>query len=576
MYIRHWRVYVAGLVIGIVISLGQVGDHFLAPMRVYGRADFYTQANGSMYVPQRAVQPGVTTATITPTTQLSFTNQTIGANVAITHATITKTEMDLAISGAAAGDFNRDGWQDLFVAGGGARPDALFINQGNGTFAEESKAWGVGVQQRSAGVAVGDYDNDGWLDIFVTTHGLTQTMAAGHHRLYHNNQNGTFTDMAQMAGVNRSSPLWPDGFGATFGDYDLDGYLDLFVTGWQPGDDGNRLYHNNRNGTFTDVTDIAGDFNTGLRGFSPCFVDMNGDRYPELLVSGDYSTSRYYINNRNGAFTEQSGPAGVRVPMFGMGSAIGDFNHDGLFDWYITSIYQPDSFGGAGNHLFINQGNHRFIDQAVAAGVDNGGWGWGTIGVDLNHDGWLDIVETNGWSLQLPFYNQPARVWLNQDGQHFTEAASAVGLNYRQSGRGLLNFDYDNDGDQDIVITSNNDKLALFRNDLAGPATNWLRVFLDTSHAPNLAPNGIGARIQIRVGNALYVQTIKACSNYLSQSELSAHFGLGRATLVDEVRVEWSDGQVTSLTNVPANQTLTLSPLARLHLPIISAGKLHP
>lgn len=571
-----WRAYIAGLVVGMVVSLSPLENSFLQPMKVYSQAYLYTEANGMVHVSHTAVHPVAMTASITSTTQLTFTDQTLGANVAITHATYTKNDLDLMISGAAVGDFNRDGWEDLFVAGGGATPDALFMNQGNGTFTEEGKAWGVGIHQRSAGVAVGDYDNDGWPDIFVTTHGVTQTMATGHHRLYHNNQNGTFTDMAKIAGVNTSSPLLPDGFGATFGDYDLDGYLDLFVTGWQPGGNGNRLYHNNRNGTFTDVTEVAGNFNTNLRGFSPCFVDMNGDRYPELLVSGDYSTNKYYINNRDGTFTEQSSSAGVRVPIFGMGSAIADFNNDGLFDWYVTSIYQPDNFAGAGNRLFINQGNHRFTDQATAAGVADGGWGWGAVGVDLNHDGWTDLVETNGWSLQSQFYNQPARVWLNQGDNHFSEVARAVGLIHRQSGRGLLNFDYDNDGDQDIVITSNNEKLALFRNDLSGPATNWLRVFLDTSHTANLAPNGIGARVQIRVGNALYVHAITACANYLSQSELSAHFGLGSATLVDEVRVEWSDGQVTSVTNVPANQTLTLSASAKLYLPIIAAGKSQP
>ena len=256
-----------------------------------------------------------------------------------------------------------------------------------------------------------------------------------------------------------------------------------------------------------------------------------------------------------------------------MGSTVADFNHDGLLDWYVTSIYQA-SFGGDGNRLFINQGKDHFMERAAAAGVDNGGWGWGTVAVDLNHDGWVDLVETNGWPLELQFQNQPARVWLNKGNDHFAEVANVVDLNYQQQGRGLLNFDYDNDGDQDIVITSNNGRLTLFRNDLAGPATNWLRILLDTSHHPRLAPNGIGARVLVRIGHTTYLRTIQACANYLSQSELSAHFGLGSAPIIDEVRVEWSDGTVTSLTNISANQTLTLTPPYRLYLPVILAKKL--
>lgn len=513
-------------------------------------------------VPRRSSGEAVKTA------GLAFTDQTVTANLLITHATFSKTELNLMISGAAAGDFNNDGWGDLFVVGGGIASDALFINQGDGAFQEQGAAWGVAAQQRGAGAAVGDYNNDGWLDLFVTSHGITETGTVGHHRLYRNNKNNSFTDVAHEAGVHQSSAVTPDGFGATWGDYDLDGDLDLFVAGWQAGAKGNRLFRNNGNGTFSDLTDNTSSFNNGLRGFSPCFADMNSDRYPELLVAGDYNTSKYFVNNQHGGFTDESEAAGVKLPAYGMGSAIADLNNDGRPDWYVTSIYKA-SFGGDGNRLFINQGNHRFVERSAIAGVQDGRWGWGTSAVDLNHDGWLDLVETNGWPVEAQFRNQPTRVWLNQRNGQFSEMASVVGLVYRREGRGLLNFDYDNDGDQDIVITGNNDRLHLFRNDLTGTDTYWLRIFLDTSSDPSLTPNGIGAHIQVRIGNTLYHRTIQACSNFLSQSELSAHFGLGSATTVDEVRVEWPHGLVTVVHNITANQTLNLTPVQAIYLPLI-------
>ena len=500
---------------------------------------------------------------------LTFTNQTATAKLTFTHTTFSKLEPDLMISGAAVGDFNNDGWGDLFVLGGGVTPDALFINQGNGAFTEEGATWGLAVQQRGAGAAVGDYNHDGWLDIFVTSHGITETAAVGHHRLYRNNQNGTFTNVATAAGVNRSTRTVPDGFGATFGDYDLDGDLDLFVAGWQAGAEGNRLFRNNDNGAFTDVTESAGTFNTGLRGFSPCFVDMNGDRYPELLVTGDFNTTRYFGNKHNGLFLDQSEAAGIKVPAYGMGSAIADLDNDGRLDWYVTAIYKA-SFGGEGNRLFLNQGNDRFSERAAAVGVQDGRWGWGTAAVDLNHDGWLDIVETNGWPLEAQFQNQPARVWLGQETGQFSEVASAVGLTHTLDGRGLLTFDYDNDGDQDVVITSNNEPLQLFRNELTGSDTRWLRIFLDTRALADLPPNGIGAHVQVRVGSTTYHRTIQACATFLSQSELSAHFGLASAVLVDEIRVEWPNGLVTSVQNVMSNQTLKLSAGQQSYLPIIN------
>ena len=493
---------------------------------------------------------------------LRFSNQTATANVAITHATALGRNEDgsMMMVGAAAGDFNNDSLVDLFVVGGGLEFDALFINQGNGTFTDVAQTAGLSELHVGSGVAVGDYNDDGWQDIYVTSFGPLEAIGPGHNRLYRNNGDLTFTDVAVEAGVGLSSPELADGLGASFGDYDLDGDLDLFVTGWRKNSQGNRLFRNNGDGTFSDVTGTSGIVDNGIRGFSPCFADMDGDHFPELLLVADFGTSQYYVNNADGTFTEHTSESGVGLEWAGMGSTVGDFDNDGRLDWYTTAIYDDDPAGrGDGNKLYYNQGGQKFIERAQAAGVDDGGWGWGAIAVDLNHDGWLDLVETNGWEDLRPYQDELSKLWISNGDGTFSEAAQAAGFNHVLDGRGLLYFDYDNDGDQDIVVTAVNGELQLYRNDLVKPDANWLRVFLDTSAAPGLAPNGIGARVSVRVGDQVYYRHILACPHYLTQSELSAHFGLGGASMVDELRVEWADGSVTTRANVAINQTISVA-----------------
>lgn len=493
--------------------------------------------------------------------QLQFSNQTTAANIDLTHTIALHRKDDGAtmMGGAAAGDFNNDGRQDLFAIGGGLEADGLFINQGDGTFENRAETAGLAELHVGSGVAVGDYNSDGWLDIYVTSFGPLGYLGPGQNRLYRNNGDLTFTNVAEEAGVNQTSPTMADGFGAAFGDYDLDGDLDLFVTGWRKDSQGNRLFQNNGDGTFDDVTSQAGIVDDGIRGFSPCFADMNGDRHPELLLVADFGTSRYFVNNGNGSFTEAGKQLGAGLEWSGMGSTVGDFNNDGRLDWYATAIFDNEFSGrGDGNKLYFNQGQ-TFVEAAEKTGVNDGGWGWGAIAVDLNHDGLLDLVETNGWE-DLPAYrNEPSKLWLNQ-GAMFEEVAQATGFDHALDGRGLLNFDYDNDGDQDMVVTTLDESLFLYRNDLSGPSTNWLRVFLNTSAKPQLAPNGFGSRVRVTVGDQSYYRDIVGCDNYLSQSELSAHFGLGDAQRVDELRVEWPDGSVTTLTDIEGNQTLTIAP----------------
>jgi len=291
---------------------------------------------------------------------------------------------------------------------------------------------------------------------------------------------------------------------------------------------------------------------------------MDGDRYPELLLVADFGTSEYFVNNSDGTFSRHTQASGVGKEWSGMGSTVGDFNNDGRLDWYATAIYDADEEGrGDGNKLYYNQGDQIFEEGAKAAGVDDGGWGWGAVAVDLNHDGWLDLVETNGWADLLSYTDELSKLWLSNGNGTFTEVAQDSGFEHVADGRGLLRFDYDLDGDQDIVVTANNDALQVYRNELTGAETHWLRVLLDTNNAPHLAPNGIGSKVSVRVGNQSYYRYMLACPHYLTQSELSAHFGLGSASVIDEVRVEWPDGTVTTIRNVDINRTITLSPDAQ-------------
>ncbi len=467
--------------------------------------------------------------------------------------------------GLAVGDFNNDGWQDIFWIGGGLAADRLFINDGDGTFTNQAAAWGVAGPHCGNGAAVGDYDRDGWLDIYVTSFGPAGGCGTpGSHRLYHNNGNSTFTNVAAAAGVRYSCPQGtgnPAGYGAAWGDYDLDGDLDLCVTSWWGTADGNRLYRNNGDGTFTDVTVAAlGGAVNGVWGFQPAFVDMNGDRWPELLIAADFLTSRYLINDGDGTFTDFTGPSGTGLDENGMGQAVSDVNLDGRFDWYVTSVYGVKTRPpGSGNKLYLALAPHQFLEVAVFAGVADGGWGWGTVAVDLDHDGYEDLVEVNGRPAPgSEWINVREKLFYNNGNGTFSEIGQAAGIDLADEGRGLVRFDADNDGDQDLMISTYEGPLTYYRNETPSIG-HWLRVSLDTSTNPQLAPQGFGSRIAVTAGGETYMRFVSGDPSYLATSEPTAHFGLGGAAVIDELRIEWARGYDTVLTGAPADQHLVIT-----------------
>ncbi len=498
------------------------------------------------------------------TAQVQLVDRTVESGVWFVHqpkAVAIPGPQDWMPAGIAVGDYDNDGLPDIFWASGGTEPDRLFMNNGNGTFTNEAAAWGIAVRHAACGACAGDYNDDGWIDIYVTSFGNSSNNQGevGKNRLYRNNGDGTFTEVAASAGVAFTAQTFSSGYGCTFGDYDLDGDLDLCATAWYAPAVGNRLFRNNGDGTFTNVTDTAVVFPSVTWGFQSRFADMDNDGWPELLVSADFHTSRYYHNKGDGSFEDLTLSSGTGLDQNGMGQCVGDFNHDGWLDWYVTSIFldvpQPQS--GEGNKLYMNQGGNSFAETSKMAGVDDGGWGWGTVAVDLDNDTWLDLVEVNGRPLNAEHSGEQEYVWRSNGDGTFTEEALQCGLTFKAEGKSCSYLDYDRDGRMDIAITFNADQNRLYRNETLASG-NWLHLTFNTQNNPRIAPHGMGSRITATVGEQFYVAYVDGGPNFLGTSEICAHFGLGPARSIDTLTIEWPRGYTTVLHDVSVNQHLVI------------------
>ncbi len=474
--------------------------------------------------------------------------------------------------GAAAGDFDNDGWPDLYVTRIGA-PNRLFRNLTNGTFEEVGTLRGVALDSFSTGCAWADIDNDGDLDLYVLT-----TEPATRHYLFINDGTGMFTEQAIARGADiTTSSAKRSSTSTTFGDYNRDGWLDVIVATWSPntastGGERTYLLKNTGNGNFVDVTTSANLFYQDVVwGFSPRFTDVDNDGWPDILIAADFNSSKLYHNNQDGTFTDITSASNVATDENGMGATVGDFENDGDLDWFVTSIYDSAAtcdipanscnWGNSGNRMYANGGSGVFSDSTDFCGVREGYWGWGTTFLDYDNDGDADLTMTNGVNFPVtfddPFNFNPVRFWDNDGTGQMTEISATLGLTDARSGKGILTFDYDHDGDQDIFVTNNRDTPVLYRNDI-GNAKPWLQVQLQGFETNR---SGVGARIYVYSTGTTNPQMreVSASSNFMSHNDIVEHFGLSTATFADVVRVDWPLSGLTSIMrNIPSGQKITI------------------
>jgi enediyne biosynthesis protein E4 len=473
-------------------------------------------------------------------------------------------------AGAAAADYDGDGSVDLMVSRSHGRP-LLYRNLGDGTFEEVGLAAGIlDHVWGTSGLAWADFDNDDDQDLYVVTLGDFR------YYLYINDGSGHFTEEAIARTASIKSHNVHAGMSVAVGDYDLDGWTDLYVGEWRTTAGLGKVASHSRllrnrgaaaPGHFEDVTEAAGvsvedawvgqtDL-AGVYSFSPSFGDLDGDGWPELGVVSDFRCSRLFWNQGNGTFVDGTFAAGAGQDRNGMGSAFGDYDGDGDLDWYVTAITDPE--GLAENRLYRNDGNRQLTEVANALGVGRGGWGWGTSFFDPDNDGDLDLLATSGYYFS-DHLAEGTHLWMNEGGGAFgADAAAAAGLDAVVQGRGVLVFDPDGDGDLDVYLAQNFAAPMLFQN-LTGDLHDFLRVRAVGTQSNR---DGLGVRVTVRVteGGPTQLHEIGgSIAHFMGQPEKVAHFGLGFGQApVAEVRVYWpASGQELLLTNVERNTTLVV------------------
>ena len=503
-----------------------------------------------------------------------FTNVTAAAGIPFQHnsgAYGGKLLPETLGSGCAFLDYDRDGWQDILLVNGMDWPGhrrqrttlRLYRNNRNGTFSDVTKAAGLDVELYGMGVAVGDYNNDGWPDIFIS--------CVGQSRLFRNTGNGVFVDATKTSGLQghqgfSTSALWFD--------YDRDGLLDLFVCNyvrWSPAEDvfcsldgthksyctpeayrGDTcwLFHNRGDGTFEDVTATSGIFDSSSKSLGVAVLDYDQDGWPDLLVANDTQPNKLYKNLRNGKFKDVGVEAGIAFSgdgkaRAGMGVAVGDFENSGKpgvavtnFDNEMIGLYRPSASG-------------TFDDIAMPSGLgaaSRSTLGFGCAFFDANLDGLLDLAVANGHIDETVRnirgnvgYAQAPQLFLNLGGGKFHDVAREVGGGFETPivGRGLAYGDFDRDGDLDLLITTNNGPAYLFRNDqTAGNRSIRFQLVGTKSNR-----DAIGARVRIFQGGQTQSRMVQGGSSYLSQSELAVTFGMGKRDKVERAVIDWPNGQ---------------------------------
>lgn len=493
-------------------------------------------------------------------------------------------------SGGLFFDFDGDGWLDIFVVDGGSLADgqvaararnALYRNNRDGTFADVTARSGLQPLRYGMGACAADYDNDGHADLYLT--------GFEGNALYRNNGDGTFTDVTAQAGAGIRS--WSTS--CAWGDFNKDGFLDLYVANYVDfgmnnnqfcGDVVQRvraychpnvygglpdvLLRNNGDGTFSDVSQQAGVANPS-NGLGVVVGDYDNDGWPDIYVANDSVPNFLYRNLGNGRFEEVGQWAGVAVnrngrPEAGMGTDFGDIDNDGLLDIFVTNLDWET------NTLYHNQGKGLFVDATAESGLGEPSLpmvGFGTAFVDLDNDGLLDIAVTNGNVLdnakffrEAASYEQPKHLYHNLGGGKFREVSTASGPGFATLtvGRGLYAGDFDNDGDLDLLITNNGQRVELLRNDSIRKAGRANALLLRTVGTKSNR-DGVGARITLTAGGTRQIREVKAGSSYLGQNDMRVHFGLGRAARAERIEVRWPSGVVDVLEDVQANQILTIS-----------------
>jgi enediyne biosynthesis protein E4 len=483
--------------------------------------------------------------------------------------------------GVAFLDYDNDGWQDILIVNGMDWPGhvkhrstlALYHNNHDGTFTDVTKKAGLNVEMYGMGVAVGDYLNNGYDDIFVT--------ALGQNHLFRNNGNGTFTDVTKQAG------LWgPNEFStsAAWVDYDRDGHLDLVVANyvdWSPSNDiyctmdgktkayctpesykgvSVRLWHNRGDGTFEDATAKAGLLDPTSKSLGVAILDANQDGWPDILISNDTQPNKLYMNNGNGTFTEKGVPAGIAysedgIARAGMGVDAADYDRSGYPSVLITN------FANQMVSLYHNERNGLFVDEAPQSEVGHATLltlGFGCFFFDYDLDGWPDIYVADGHiddSIERVQprvrYAEPPHLFHNLGNGKFEDVTNAAGAQFAnpEVARGAAYGDIDNDGALDVLVATNGGPVHLFRN--IGSTNNSLRIKLVGTRSNR---DGIGTVVRVSAGADIQSKMLSSGSSYLSSSELILTFGLAKHAQGDAIDVYWPSGQTDHLTNVAANQ----------------------